>query len=270
MIDDQGNGREVLEAVYQEYVDLGPPKKRVFLSAPAHNEIQQVGVETLTTSIENAGFECVYPDENMDVDVRLDLLKVCDMLITWIDGLLPKGLIIMALTKVRNQLDAAFPPGIQNLIDAGWQTLGGAQVANQKKMILLPGEAPTASGSPKGMPIVFNPGEVVAQMCSAPINLPEGNTLVEAGIARGLGIPVLAVALGPTAAGDYLLPGVLPMVGSFESLDIALAEITAAPDLEAGLALILRNNIEDLKAMEEKVENGESLLQAASGGEEAP
>lgn len=242
----------------------------VYLSAPAHNDVQQVGIGKLTKSIEAAGFQCIYPEAKLPVSTRLDLLKESDLVITWIDGLLPEGLVIAAMTNIQTELKMQFPPDIQNVIDAGWQALGGAPALSQKKTILLPGEAPSAADSPKSVTIGFGPGAVTAQMCSPPINLPEGNTLVEAGIAMGLRIPVLAVALGPAAAGDYIVPGEMPMVGSFEALDLALKEITEAPTLEAGLASILRGNIEDLKAMEEaaKGENGE-LESAATAGEEA-
>ncbi len=238
----------------------------VFLSAPAHNEIQQVGIGTLIKSIETAGFKCIYPSDKACVVTRLDLLKTCSMVVTWIDGLLPEGLIIAAITQIQNKVTIPFSPDIQNVIDAGWQALGGAPAARQGKMILLPGEAPAAKDSPKSLTVGFGPGGITAQMCSPPINLPEGNTLVEAGIAMGLGIPVLAVAFGPAAAGDYLMPGVLPMVGSFEALDLALEEINQADSLVDGLASILQGNIEDLEAMKaEKEENGELPVPTADG-----
>lgn len=277
MKDDEITMNEVLDSPthakvrFDHLEEDDPPKLRAYLSAPAHNEIQQVGIGSIMASIEKAGWECVYPDAKGCVATRLDLLKSCDLLITWVDGLLPQGLVIAALTQIQTQLKLDFPPDIQNVIDAGWQALGGAPAASQKKMILLPGEAPSAKDSPKGMTIGFGPGGVTAQMCSPPINLPEGNTLVEAGIAKGLGIPVLAVALGPAAAGDYIMPGVLPMVGSFEALDVAFKTISEAADLAAGLAQILQENIDDLKAMEEaKEDDGEKpLLECATAGEEA-
>jgi hypothetical protein len=238
---------------------MGEERKslRVFISAPAHNEPQKAGCEKLCQAVREAGCEVIFPDD-LNPDNRIAALKASNLVIGWTDGLLPKGLHVHAITAAQPQIQLQFPPEIQGIIDAGWAaTRGNNPSLRGSSKILLPGQAQEQADSPKGFTVGLGQNGVVCQLASPPINLPEGTVLAELGIAIGKNIPILIFAMAPGAAGDYFLPGVSPMVSSFEGLAEVLQVIIAAPTLEEGLEQILQSNLEDLEKMKEEAEKEE-------------
>lgn len=239
---------------------MGEERKplRVFISAPAHNEPQQIGVKKLCEAVREAGCEVVFPDNDAP-DNRLIGLKGCDLVLGWTDGLLQKGVYVHAIANPQTEIKLDFPPEIQGIIDCGWAASRGNNPAlNQQKAILLPGQIEQQADSPKGFKVGLGQNGCICQVASPPLNLPEGNVLTEMGIAIGMDIPVLVFAMTPGACGDYFLPGVSPMVSSFDALTAALKAVVAAPSTREGLAQILQSNIEDLEKMKEEMESAES------------
>ena len=238
---------------------MGEEKKtlRVFVSAPSHNPPQQAGVEKICEAIRNAGCEVIFPDNN-EPDNRLTGLNGSDLVVGWTDGLLPEGLQVRAVTNMQPQVQLQFPPEIQGIIDAGWMvTRGNNPSLRSSQKILLPGQVEQQADSPKGFTLGLGQNGCICQLASPPINLPEGTVVTEMGYALGKGIPILVFAMAPGAAGDYFLPGVSPMVSSFESLEEAIKVILAADSIRDGLAQILHSNMEDMAAMKEEMERDE-------------
>lgn len=247
-------------------------KRKVFISAPSNNELQQMGVDAIQKAVIAAGFEVIWleMDENVKIEDRLAAVDSCDLFLGWVDGLLPKGVQIRAVGGMQQEVAMNFPPQIQQVVDAGWKALGGAQSLQQKKAILLPGEVPDMD-SPKGFSMQLGQNTVLTTILSPPINLPDGNILVEFGYALAKDIPVLVIAGGPAAAGDYIQPGAVAMVGDLEdALTAALKTIADAPGIRRGVAQILHENKEDLEKMaaelkEELEKNGSQALAQPQG-----
>jgi nucleoside 2-deoxyribosyltransferase len=246
---------------------MGEDKKplRIFVSAPAHNPPQQTGVKKLCEAIRNAGCEAVFPDAD-DPDARLPLLESCDIVLGWTDGLLPEGLQVHAIHGAQKEIQLQFPPEIQGVLDVGWAaTQGNNPALRQNKSIILPGQVPEQADSPKGFTLGLGQNGVVCQLASPPINLPEGTVITELGFALGKGIPLLVFAMAPGAGGDYFMPGVSPMVSSFDTLEEALKRVIEADSIKDGLAQILQTNIKELEAMKEEFERAEA--ERAESGE---
>lgn len=208
--------------------------KKIFVAAPAFNEAQVSGAEKIFDTLDKPGIE-ILPNmgdaQEQTLQMRLDGIKEADLVLVWLDGLLPAGIELHAVGGMKNQLQIQFPPNIQNLLDAGMAVTGASagSLSGKRQAIILPGQAEQVAESPKGMQVALPPNVFVTQFLTAHLNLPAPPAVFEAGYAIALGKPVTALHMGQSSASAYFEDLGMKLLKSFEELETWTREIAGLP-----------------------------------------
>lgn len=182
---------------------------KAFLSVGVVNEVQAAGAEKIYTSLEEAGIQ-VLPEKTDEhgpsLSHRLELIRQADVVVCWLDFLLDEGVEFRVIGGRQQQIMVPFPPPLQALIDKAALESGQGipTLSSKRQKILLPGQVDQVANTPKGIPVQFQNNVAVCQLLSPPMNVPHVVSTYEAGIARGLGKPIVLIQFAPSLATGIL------------------------------------------------------------------
>lgn len=211
---------------------------KAYLSAPFASDTQKGGVHRIAEILAKHGFEAHTPEEFEHhktaadaMTARLEAMNECELIVSWFDFLWPKGQGIHQILDSKTNLQVPFPPETQEMLAAGTRVLqqqGKITGGKSRRLILTPGEMNAPVEHPTGMEVDLEPHGVVIAKIGNPLNIPDGDVMVELGIAAATGKTIIGVGLAMPMLGTYGATVTDVFVSTLENLDTALNMYVAA------------------------------------------